>query len=153
MSEFAKRLPPCLDISESSVGADEFIFLLENLLPSEAEVMWISPAGESEQIIAVCLGHNIIYFSGADMPGANFLNWHDYFSLDVLTQCLKENLKIDQAQGVVQLKNYVRQAIRSVGMQSVFVVEAVKDEVIIKHAKDDSFFASCEVAKNPKLKS
>lgn len=150
MAESARRLSSFLDPSTSLEGVDSFIFSLESLLPPEAEIMWISPAAESEQIISVCFKNQTIYFCGEDLSSEDFLNWNHYQCPKKLRLFLERRLKIDQAHTVEQLALYIRHAVAVVGMKDVLVIETYEDEVTLHNAKTGDLVATCGLGLLPK---
>lgn len=149
MSDSSRRIQS-LSGAPSLEGVDSFLFRLETLLPQEAEIMWVSPADPMEQIILVRFKDLVIYFCDTDLSSENFFNWNDLACDRKLRRCLDKHLKIDQAHTVDQLVLYIRQALRSLGMEAVLQVEATEDEAIIKNIKDGSFLASCCSDRLPK---
>jgi len=140
MPDIPQRLPDVLNPTAKIENVDGFLFMLESLLPAEAEVMWVSPAAQSEQLISVRYGEYVIYFSGEDLSGDDFLNWHDFYDPQKLKKCLKRRLKIDRAHSSQSIATFVRQAIHALGMEELLVIETHEDRVSITDHADGNVY-------------
>ncbi len=127
-------VPPSLLTAPAEKGT--FISDLEAFLPEGAVISWISPKGKTEKLLSVSLGDRVLYLSGEWAEG------DDFKDLKKVQNFLDSFFGLVEAKEVEQLETYVRQAIRSIGLELALVVESHKNEVVINQEVDGLFLKS-----------